>query len=154
MRLHSLDVNQFRWMTIWTAILGYSLSELPALFLFPHFTQQRNWQIFLTRMPAILRVSAAYMKAFAILRVRLYKSPLLSTTAQKDDAAVRRARQICLYLVFTQAVSRMFSPCVGGDKSNEPIFLFMRFTAFSVRAGNPSRFHFCFTLQSKFCSLR
>ncbi|MDE1190360.1 MAG: hypothetical protein PW844_28510 [Pantoea sp.] len=97
------------------AILGYSLSELPALFLFPHFTQQQNWQIFLTRMPATHRVSAGYMKAFAILRVRLYKSPLLSTTAQKDDAAVRRARQICRYLAFTQAVYRMFSPCVGGD---------------------------------------
>ncbi|MDO6410072.1 hypothetical protein [Pantoea phytobeneficialis] len=141
-------------MTIWTAILGYSLSELPALFLFPHFTQQLNWKIFLTRITVLIPVSAALAKAFAILCVRLYKSPLLSTTAQKDDAAVRRARQICVYLAFTQAVSRMFSPCVGGDKSNEPPFLFLRFTALNVRAGNPFHFHFCFSLQSKFCSLR
>ncbi|MFT4270921.1 MAG: hypothetical protein QM578_07915 [Pantoea sp.] len=141
-------------MTIWTAILGYSLSELPALFLFPHFTQQLNWKIFLTRITVLIWVSAGRAKAFAILCVRLYKSPLLSTTAQKDDAAVRRARQICVYLAFTQAVSRMFSPCVGGDKSNEPPFLFLRFTALNVRAGNPFHFHFCFSLQSKFCSLR
>lgn len=136
------------------AILGYSLSELPALFLFPHFTLQLNWKIFLTRITVLIRVSAGRAKAFAISCVRLYNSPLLSTTAHKDDAAVRRARQICMYLVFTQAVSRMFSPCVGGDKSNEPIFLFLRFTALNVRAGNPFHFHFCFSLQSKFCSLR
>ncbi|MBP2194912.1 hypothetical protein [Pantoea cypripedii] len=62
------------------------------------------------------------MKAFAILCVRLYKSPLLSTTAQKDDAAVRRARQICLYLAFTQAVYRMFPHALEVIKVMNPSF--------------------------------
>ncbi|WP_416411767.1 hypothetical protein [Pantoea sp. App145] len=81
------------------AILGYSLSELPALFLFPHFTQQLNWQIFLTRMPATHRVSAGYMKAFAILRVRLYKSPLLSTQPKRmTPPCVALVRYVYIWL--------------------------------------------------------
>jgi hypothetical protein len=43
-----LDINLFRWKTIWTSILGYRMSELPALFLFQHFTQLRYWKNFLT----------------------------------------------------------------------------------------------------------
>ncbi|HBZ17347.1 MAG TPA: hypothetical protein DEO73_16520 [Pantoea sp.] len=45
---HRLDVNQFRWKTIWTAILGYSVSTFPVLFLIPHFPQHYKWNNFLT----------------------------------------------------------------------------------------------------------
>ncbi|HBH64664.1 MAG TPA: hypothetical protein DD850_08575 [Erwinia persicina] len=27
-----LEVNQYRWINIWTSILGYSISVLPAFF--------------------------------------------------------------------------------------------------------------------------
>ncbi|HAU5563104.1 TPA: DUF2684 family protein [Serratia fonticola] len=35
-RRHRLDVNQFRWKTIWTAILGHTVSTFPVLFRIPH----------------------------------------------------------------------------------------------------------------------
>ncbi|RRW72576.1 DUF2684 family protein [Pantoea sp. SGAir0430] len=48
-----MDVNQFRWKTIWTAILGHSVRVFPVLFRHPHLSLQINWNIFLT--PAAAR---------------------------------------------------------------------------------------------------
>jgi hypothetical protein len=54
------------------------------LFPIPHFPQHPKWNHFLTPR-------AVTDKDFAIYPAWLYKTPLLSTTAAKDDAAVRRA---------------------------------------------------------------
>ncbi|HCW47431.1 MAG TPA: hypothetical protein DGH25_08675 [Erwiniaceae bacterium] len=58
--MSSTGVNQFRWINIWTSILGYSLSELPALFLLEHFLSIGNRQNFLTAI-------AGYIICFCIL---------------------------------------------------------------------------------------
>ncbi|PRD15658.1 hypothetical protein CQW29_08840 [Pantoea coffeiphila] len=43
-----LEVNQYRWINIWMAILGYTLSGLPAFFTGESFIICKKWKIILT----------------------------------------------------------------------------------------------------------
>lgn len=116
----SAEVNQFRRINIWTSILGYSVSELPALFYRVVLSAYRQTGEFSDSNHSLHNLFLQFATPGGIKRGCCF---------QRNTGRFRRLARQIIYLIFTlRPFFRMFNMC-GGDKSNEPGFYpFFRFS--------------------------